>query len=373
MCARFNTRSLKLLAATLVAVAVVLGAGIVIGQAPAMFGVDDEPEASITFEDQTSNGTAVEVSNVSLSDGGFIVVTNSAGDTLVVSEYLGAGSHENITISDPDEDTDAELFGRLTATVHQDTTDDGEYTFEESDGEEDRPYIQDGYPVSDTASVTLEEHEEGEELASDSFRVEEIDVPSPASTNESVPIDAVVHNPTDVDTRQAVELRVDGEVLERQIIDLEAAESSDISYSLDTSTLEPGERTIGVYTTDDGAQGLLAVEYDIEPTLEILEEGDGEVFVNASLPEDGFLTVENESAIVRGTSDNLTAGDHENVTIDYDDGADDGDETLSVVMYAGSMDGYDEEDGFPDADPITIDGEAVQVAIADDDDDLEAG
>ncbi|MFP9190321.1 DUF4179 domain-containing protein [Natrialbaceae archaeon A-CW1-1] len=357
--------TLKLLVAILGTVAVVVAAVVVIGQAPAIMGVDDQPEATITFEDQTTNGTNVEIESVSLSDGGFVVITNSAGERVAVSEHLGAGSHENVTI-EQNEDDSGDLLGQLTATVHQDTTGDGTYAFETSDGEEDRPYIENGYPVSDRASVTLTSNDT--DIATDSFHVESIDVPSTATTNETVEIRAEIRNPTDVETRQHIDLRVDGEVRERSIVELEAEETSTVVFEIDTADLEPGDRTIGVYTTGHGALSVLAVAYDIEPSLEILEANESAAVVNASLPEDGFLTVENEDNALRGTSENLSAGDNENVTIEFD--AEAGDETLYVVLYAGEPGGYDEETGFPDADPITIEGDRIEAAITSSDDEL---
>ena len=360
MSPRLSVSTLKILLAIGVAVGVVIAAGVVIGQAPAIFGVDDEPEASITFDDQTTNGSAVEIESVETSDGGFITITNAAGETLVVSGYLSDGAHENVTV-EVDEDDDVELLGRLTATVHQDTTDDQEYAFDETDGEEDRPYVEDGYPVSDTASVTLGEYERDEDVVSDSFWVESIDVPSPVSTNETVEVVASIRNPTDVDNRQGIELRIDGTLQERKLIELEPEESGNVTYELDTSTLEPGDRTIGVYTPDDGELATMAVEYDVEPELEIVDANDSAATVNASLPADGFLAVENESEIVRGTSENLTAGEHDNVTVEFERGPDD--ETLAVVMYEGVPDDYDEDDGFPEADPIAVDGERIQATV----------
>ena len=352
--------SLKLLAAIVLAVAVVVGAGMVIGQAPAMFGVDEEPQASITFDEQTTNGTVVEVDSVSLSDGGFVVITNSAGETLAVSGYLDAGAHENVTI---EADEEVELLGRLTATAHEDTTGDESYAFDETDGDEDRPYVADGYPVSDTASVTLAEGATDGELAGDSFLVDNVSGPTNASTNDSVEFSADVSNPTTVDTRQGVEIRVDGRVFERQLLDLEAGETASVTFTLETRGIEPGERTIGIYTPEDGGQTDIAVEYPIEPHLEVDDANDTAVTANATLPFDGFLTVENESDSVRGTSQNLSAGEHDSVPIEYDIAGADENETVAVVMYAGSSVGYDETDGFPDAERITIDGEPVSAPV----------
>ncbi|MFC7232138.1 hypothetical protein ACFQMM_13430 [Saliphagus sp. GCM10025308] len=90
MSSNLSLGTAKLLLALLVAIAVVLAAGLAVGQAPALFGVEEEPEASITFSDQTTNGSSVEVESVTLSDGGFIVITNSADETVAVSDRLDA-------------------------------------------------------------------------------------------------------------------------------------------------------------------------------------------------------------------------------------------------------------------------------------------
>ncbi|WP_449289426.1 DUF7282 domain-containing protein, partial [Natronolimnohabitans innermongolicus] len=153
MSSRVTFGTIKRVVAILIAIVIVLAAGIIVGQAPALFGVEDDPAASIEFDDQDGDGESIVIDEVSLSDGGFIVVTDGADAPIAVSDYLGSGTHENVTV-ERDEDADEELVGRLTATVHQDTTDDETYAYDDTDGEEDRPYLEDGFPVSDTATVT---------------------------------------------------------------------------------------------------------------------------------------------------------------------------------------------------------------------------
>ncbi|MFC7239479.1 DUF4179 domain-containing protein [Saliphagus sp. GCM10025317] len=362
MSSNLSLGTAKLLLALLVAIAVVLAAGLAVGQAPALFGVEEEPEASITFSDQTTNGSSVEVESVTLSDGGFIVITNSADETVAVSDRLDAGPHENVTIEQDDENG-GDLVGQLTATVHQDTANEGTYMFEESDREEDRPYIEDGYPVSDTASVTLNESEG--DTPTDSFQVESLSLPTTATTNETVTVEGEIRNPRDVENRQRVEIRVDGEVLERKIVSLEAEETTTVSFELETASLEPGDRTVGIYTTDHGQLDTLTIQYETPPELELVEANESTATVNVTLPEDGFLTVENESQAVRGISENLSAGTHENIPLEFDA---EGEETLFVVLYSGEPDEYDEEEGFPNADPIVVDGDRIRAALPSDDD-----
>ncbi|RQH01493.1 DUF7282 domain-containing protein [Natrarchaeobius oligotrophus] len=357
MSTRSTFGTIKRIVAILLAIAIVLVAGIIVGQAPAIFGVEQDPEASIEFEDQRGDGTNVTIDEVSLSDGGFVVITDGGTDPIAVSDYLGSGSHENVTVS-VDEDDEPELVGRLIATVHHDTTGDETYAYEETDGEEDRPYLENGFPVSDTATVTTTD----DDALADSFVVESVEAPSTATTNETVEITAEIRNPTDFDTQQVVDFRVDGAVLEQQTLELDAGESREVTFQIDTAGSPPGEQTIGVYTEADGALQAIDLEFHTDPSIDVVDADDENVTVDVAIPEDGFVAIEddettvadNETAI--GTSDELGPGEHENVTIGLEESVDE-DEELAAVLYEGDP----EEPG--DASPIEHDDEPVETTF----------
>ncbi len=253
---------LKQLGALVIAIAIVLAAGTVVGQAPMIFGseVTDPPEASIEFTDQYGDGTSVTVDAVSLSDGGFVVITDERNGIVGVSPYLESGDHENVTVEQHGED-DLRMLGHLTATAHQDGTDDETFVYAETDGEADRPYIDDGYPVSDTASVTVEA-DAGEDGSQTSFSVDAVDAPETITVNgsdEEAELVATVSNPSEFETRQHVELRINGELRERQVSSLEGNESKDVTFSLDVDDVDAGNYTYGVYTTEDGELGEFEV------------------------------------------------------------------------------------------------------------------
>ncbi|MBX0286558.1 hypothetical protein EGH22_09485 [Halomicroarcula sp. F28] len=64
-----------------------------------------EPAQSLTFEDQETNGTTVTVSNVTLTQPGYVAIHDetlefSATDSVIgVSDYLPAGEYNNVTIT----------------------------------------------------------------------------------------------------------------------------------------------------------------------------------------------------------------------------------------------------------------------------------
>ncbi|MFC4540660.1 CARDB domain-containing protein [Halosolutus amylolyticus] len=352
MSSRLQFGTLKRIVAILIAILVVLAAGIVVGQAPAIFGVDEDPEASITFEDQQGNGTSVEIAEVSLSDGGFVVITDGGEEPLVVSEYLESGTHENVTIERAE--GGPELVGQMTATVHRDTDDDETYTYGESDGEEDRPYLADGFPVSDTATVTTAD--DGGPF-SDSFLVESIDAPAQATTNETIEVVAEVRNPTEFATQQNVDIRIDGRVIERQVVDLDAGESREVTFSLDTTGLSPGERTVGVYTDGDGALADIVLEFHTDPSVSVVDADDDGVTVDVAIPEEGFVAIEDGDTVV-GTSEGLDPGEYANVTAEFDENATvDEDAELTATLYAGDPGEVDA------ASPIEYENEPVETTF----------
>lgn len=122
------------------------------------------PTASVTFEDQSTDGSSVEVASVTTSEGGFVAIHDSRlfdgdalGSVIGVSEYLEAGTHEGVTVDLDETPDDGET---LVAMPHLDTNDNQTYDFVTSEGEEDGPYTDEDGAVTDDATVTLEGDEE---------------------------------------------------------------------------------------------------------------------------------------------------------------------------------------------------------------------
>ncbi|RLM49536.1 surface glycoprotein [Halorubrum sp. Atlit-28R] len=122
------------------------------------------PTATVTFDDQTvENGSAnVTVASANLSEGGFVAIhstpvnpdNGTPVDTVVgVSEYLGNGTSENITVTLDEPLTENQT---LVAMPHLDTNGNEVYDFVTSNGSADGPYTEDGAAVVDSASITVE-------------------------------------------------------------------------------------------------------------------------------------------------------------------------------------------------------------------------
>jgi PGF-CTERM protein len=115
-------------------------------------------DAAVTFRNQTSDGTSLTVSSVTLSEGGYVAVQNVTGappdEIRGRSKYLPPGTHEDVTIT-----LDEHLTENRTvyAQVYMDTDADRRYDFEASGGNVDGPYRnRDGNIMAvDSAYVTL--------------------------------------------------------------------------------------------------------------------------------------------------------------------------------------------------------------------------
>ncbi len=115
--------------------------------------------ASITFSDQSTNGSVVTVEKVNMSTGGFVVIHDTSfenGEPIKsvrgVSKYLTPGVHKNVEIK---LDQPFKKGSDAIAMAHLDTNENKKFDFVSSKGELDTPYVVDGTPVSSTATLSV--------------------------------------------------------------------------------------------------------------------------------------------------------------------------------------------------------------------------
>jgi len=140
---------------------------------------------------------------------------------------------------------------------------------------------------------------------SGSFRVSDLSDPGEVSPDEPVDISATVTNTasagdanatdstntvgnetatadngTTGETSQAVELRVNGDVVDRRIVTLEPGESTEVEFAVDATELEAGVHTYGVLTEDFGEMGAFMISEQVDEnetdTAESTETATGE-------------------------------------------------------------------------------------------------
>ena len=126
-----------------------------------------EPTASVTFENQSSDGTTVTVANATLPEDGYVAIHDSSllddnvvGSVIGVSEYQEAGTYEdlNVTLFDvPGAEfnrTELSENDTLIAMPHEETSNNTAYDFVATNGTEDGPFFADGDVVLDSGLVT---------------------------------------------------------------------------------------------------------------------------------------------------------------------------------------------------------------------------
>ncbi|QLH83943.1 type II secretion system F family protein [Halosimplex pelagicum] len=125
-------------------------AAIMLAVAYGAFLLLSSPVAQVTFDDQTMTGETVTVDSVSLSEGGYVTIRSRTADGEVVghSEYLAAGSHDDLRIRlESTYSAEMELY----AVPHLDT--DGDERFGYTGGSVDRTYPTERTRIYDVAQV----------------------------------------------------------------------------------------------------------------------------------------------------------------------------------------------------------------------------
>ncbi|WP_425433303.1 DUF7282 domain-containing protein [Haloarcula rubra] len=134
-------------------------------------------EASLAFESQTTDGETVTVDAVTLQDGGFVTVHDASVTEGAVFEsirgtsaYLAPGTHENVTVTLSDPVTENTT---LVPMAHRDTDGDEAYTFAESEGSADGPYVAAGSAVVAVGDLSVESATMDDESATEDAMTEE--------------------------------------------------------------------------------------------------------------------------------------------------------------------------------------------------------
>jgi membrane-bound metal-dependent hydrolase YbcI (DUF457 family) len=129
--------------------------------------------ATVGFANQTTNGTNVTISSVTLPNGGFVVIHGPgyanqgivSGSAITVSRYLPPGTYHNVSIqfsngvpgavSNISEFSGA--YAPLSAVVYADTNGNHHYDYVESVGQNDTAYRRNGSRVDDQARVVTQD------------------------------------------------------------------------------------------------------------------------------------------------------------------------------------------------------------------------
>ena len=197
------------------------------------------------FEDQESTGTSVFVETFNSTQGGFIGIYDADGDRIGTSPALEPGEQNRISVS-LDENLDANQ--EVTATAYR---------------AEDRPYTEADEPVQRTAMISVEDPPEPASFSLSGLdpQTAELDEPGPA-----VDVTATITNDGEESGIETAELRIDGDTIDFQEVELDGGESADLSFTAETEDLEPGTYTHSVWIDGDELTGTLVIDEVETPT-----------------------------------------------------------------------------------------------------------
>jgi PGF-CTERM protein len=350
--------------------------------------------ASVSVTDQTTGGHAVVTDSVFLPEGGFVTIhdgTVTEGQTFEsirgTSEYLEPGLHRNVRVSLDDPYTED---GTLVPMAHMDTDGDEAYTFEESGGENDGPYTAAGGAVVDTAAATVSASVSMADQQSDGHTVvvDAVDLSEPGFVTihdaslfagETFGSVAGTSEYLQAGHHEDVEVTLDNPINESQTLVPMAHRDTDGDQTY--TFAESGGDADGPFVANGGAV-VDTARASVNAVVTISDQdSDGSTVVvdSVTLANGGFVTIHDgtlaDGAVfdsVRGTSEYLAPGTHEDVEVALDTELDgettvfamahvdsDGDQAYTFVESEGAADGPYVASGAPVMNTASIDAPAV--------------
>ncbi|MFC6728357.1 PGF-CTERM sorting domain-containing protein [Natronoarchaeum mannanilyticum] len=332
-----------------------------------------QAEASATFDAQASGGNHVTVERVFVPEGGFVAMHDSSindGETFDsvrgTSEYLSPGLHHDVTVALDDPLTEDDT---LVAMPHTDSNGNETYDFVAEEGGADGPYTADGGAVVDVGMVTVSASVSLADQTSDgtSVVVEDVDLSEggfvtihDSSLFAGETLGSVIGTSAYLEAGHHANVTVTLDEPISETRSLVAMPHTDSNSNEMYDFVENEGGADGPFTADGGAvvdAGTVSVPAAVSISD---QESDGSIVVDSvTLSNGGFVTIHDATVLdgavfdsVRGTSEYLGPGTHENVEISLDspyeeDGVavamphmdTDGDETYDFVADEGASDG----------------------------------
>ncbi|NEU55446.1 hypothetical protein [Halorussus sp. MSC15.2] len=117
-------------------------------------------------------------------------------------------------------------------------------------------------PTEETTTTTTETETTTTttEAQVDSFRVSGLDAPESVTAGETIDVTATISNPNDQQVTQSVAFRLEGTVVGRQTVTLDAGEQTTVTFEVSTEGIPPGQYVHGVYTQNFGELGIIVIE-----------------------------------------------------------------------------------------------------------------
>jgi PGF-CTERM protein len=299
-------------------------------------------ETTVSMNDTATSGHYVNVDEVFLSEGGFVTIHDSTvldGDVFEsirgTSDYLEPGLHKNVGVhlDEPLEEGDT-----VVPMAHRDTNDNQEYDFADSEGENDGPYLtDDDNAVVDTANATISAQVSMDDARVDgnTVVVDRVDLAeggfvtihdSSLFAGETLGSVRGTSAYLEAGHHHDVEIQLDEPLTESQtVVPMAHRDTNDNQQYdfVDSEAAEDGPYTYqGNAVVDTARMSVLSqVSFSSQENVE-----DTVTVDSVTLHNGGFVTVHDSTVLdgdvfdsVRGTSEYLGPGTHEDVEVEVDE------------------------------------------------------
>ncbi|UPV75441.1 hypothetical protein M0R89_05075 [Halorussus limi] len=221
---------------------------------PPMTTTTAQPEETTTTEEEVEETTTTEE---------VVEETTTTTEDVV---------NETTTTEEVEETTTTEEVVEETTTTEEEVE---ETTTTEEEAEETTTTEGEVEETTTTEEVvgetTTTEEGQGTAAGVQSFEVAQLDAPDSATAGDNVTVSATVSNPNDQQATQQVAFRLEGTVVARQNVTLDAGEQTTVEFEVGTEGVPAGQYIHGVYTRDFGELGVIVIEEPSEETTAAAE------------------------------------------------------------------------------------------------------
>jgi len=169
-------------------------------------------------------------------------------------------SEENITPIDEEPIDEEPIDDEIEDNVTEDDEIEDNVT-EDNETEDDLTPI-DEEPIDENET----EDDADDVAAAESFNVSDLEAPSSATIGENITVTANVSNPTDEERTEAIQFRLDGDLVAEQNVTLESGASEDVEFEVDTTGLAAGDYIHMVLSDESGEVAALELTEETEET-----------------------------------------------------------------------------------------------------------
>ncbi|UPW01475.1 hypothetical protein M0R88_05060 [Halorussus gelatinilyticus] len=220
---------------------------------PPMTTTTAEPEETTTTEEvEETTTTEEEVEETTTTE-------DVVEETTTTEEV-----EETTTTEEIEETTTTEEVEETTTTEEVEETTTTEEVEETTTTEE----VEETTTTEDVVEETTTTAEDGDVTAAElsSFEVSGLDAPDSATTGDTITVSATVSNPNDQQATQEVAFRLEGTVIARQNVTLDAGEQTTVEFEIDTEGVPARQYIHGVYTRNFGELGVIVLEDSSQAT-----------------------------------------------------------------------------------------------------------